>query len=444
MIAQTGEPSVRLITLDPGHFHASLVQKLMYPQVSPVVHVYAPAGPDLQEHLQRIESFNTRTDSPTHWEEKVYTGADFLQRMARDKAGNVVVISGNNERKTEYIDDSIQAGLNVLADKPMAITPAGFELLRHDFERAAAKKLLLYDIMTERHEITTILQRELARTPELFGTLEKGTLDEPAVEMVSIHHFFKEVAGKPLTRPAWFFDASQQGEAVPDVGTHLVDLVQWECFPEQALDWRKDIQVNQARRWATKLTFDEFKRVTSLGGYPDYLKSNVDADQGLNVFENGEANYTVRGVHAKVTVLWRFAAPPGAKDSHYSKLRGTRAVLTIKQEAGQGYRPTLYLENKSDANAAQFERIARQSVAKLAAKYPGVDLKPAGTMWQIVVPEHYDVGHEAHFAQVTEDFLRFLAQGKLPDWEVPNMLAKYYTTTEAYRLSHQTAKLRAP
>ena len=30
-----------LVTLDPGHFHAALVQKSMYPDVSPVVHVYA-------------------------------------------------------------------------------------------------------------------------------------------------------------------------------------------------------------------------------------------------------------------------------------------------------------------------------------------------------------------------------------------------------------------
>jgi len=462
MVARTAESTVQLITLDPGHFHAGLVQKFMYPQVSPVVHVYSPGGADLQEHLQRIESFNARAENPTHWEEKVYTGPDFLERMAREKKGNVVVISGNNARKTEYIDDSIKAGLNVLADKPMAITPEGFELLRQSFERAAESKLLLYDIMTERHEITTILQRELAGMPELFGTLEKGTAEAPAVEMVSTHHFFKEVAGKPLTRPAWFFDAGQQGEAVPDVGTHLVDLVQWECFPERKLDWRKDIHVLNARRWATKLTFDQFKRVTGLDGYPDFLNANVDADRALNVFENGEANYTVRGVHAKVTVLWRFEAPPGAKDAHYSVLRGTRAVLTIKQGVEQGYRPTLYIENKSGANAADFERIARAAVAKLCATHPGVDLKsagenlgrrgttalpdlgvdskPAGAMWQVVVPDKYDVGHEAHFAQVTEAFLRYLAEGKLPDWEVPNMLAKYYTTTEAYRLSHEQPK----
>ena len=48
--------TVKLVTLDPAHFHASLVQKLMYPQVSPVVHVYSPGGDELQEHLKRIEA----------------------------------------------------------------------------------------------------------------------------------------------------------------------------------------------------------------------------------------------------------------------------------------------------------------------------------------------------------------------------------------------------
>src|SRR5688572_32522194 len=37
---------VRFMTLDPGHFHAALVQKEMYPGVSPQVDVYAPLGPD--------------------------------------------------------------------------------------------------------------------------------------------------------------------------------------------------------------------------------------------------------------------------------------------------------------------------------------------------------------------------------------------------------------
>ena len=146
---------VRLITLDPGHFHAGLVQKFMYPQVSPIVHVYAPEGPDLQDHLKRVEGFNSRTENPTHWEEKVCAGPDFLERMLREKAGNVVVLAGNNARKTEYIDRSIQAGFNVLADKPMAITPAGFDLLRQSFEharKAEAPPLRHHDRALRDHE----------------------------------------------------------------------------------------------------------------------------------------------------------------------------------------------------------------------------------------------------------------------------------------------------
>ena len=48
-----GAADVRLVTLDPGHFHAALVQKSMYPQVDPVVRVYSPGGADLDEHLKR-------------------------------------------------------------------------------------------------------------------------------------------------------------------------------------------------------------------------------------------------------------------------------------------------------------------------------------------------------------------------------------------------------
>src|ERR1039457_6065047 len=114
-MAQTNSESARfkLITLDPGHFHAALVQKFMYADVDPVVHVYAPGPDDLAEHLKRIERFNTRADQPTHWQEKVYTGPDYMEKMLAEKPGNMVVFSGKNTQKTEFILRSVQAGLNV-------------------------------------------------------------------------------------------------------------------------------------------------------------------------------------------------------------------------------------------------------------------------------------------------------------------------------------------
>ena len=78
---------VKIMTLDPGHFHAALVQKSMYDQVDPVVNVYAPDGVDVVDHLKRIEGYNTRAENPTSWIEKVYKGEDYLEKMLDRKTG---------------------------------------------------------------------------------------------------------------------------------------------------------------------------------------------------------------------------------------------------------------------------------------------------------------------------------------------------------------------
>jgi hypothetical protein len=96
--ADTKSKPVRLVTLDPGHFHAALVQKTMYDNVDSVVHVYAPEGNDLKLHMDKINGYNQRTDNPTRWEEEVYTGDDYFEKMIAEK-GNVVVLAGNNEKK---------------------------------------------------------------------------------------------------------------------------------------------------------------------------------------------------------------------------------------------------------------------------------------------------------------------------------------------------------
>lgn len=434
-MAQTNPDNTRfkLITLDPGHFHAALVRKFMYPDVDTVVHVYAPAGDDLQQHLKRIESFNNRKDQPTHWQEKVYTGPDFLEKMLAEKPGNIVVIAGNNFRKTDYILKSVEAGLNVLGDKPMAITPEDLEKLRQAFSVAASKHVLLYDIMTERFEVTTELQRELSRHPELFGTLEKGSAENPAIEMKSVHYLSKIVAGVPLKRPAWSFDTRQQGEAMTDVATHLVDLVQWEAFPEKILK-PTDAKVLSARRWTTPVTQDQFKKVTGVEQFPEFLNRDV-RDGVLQMYANGEFTYTLRGTFMKVTACWDFEAPPGCGDTHFSVMRGTQANLVIRQGAKQKYKPTLYVEKIGAYTDAAFEDALRNVIGELQQQYPGIGFQREASAWRITIPEKYDVGHEAHFSQVTENFLNYLRTGKLPDWEAPNMLVKYETIMQAYRLS---------
>jgi predicted dehydrogenase len=434
---QTKSKPVQLVTVDPGHFHAALVQKTIYDDVDSVVYVYAPEGNDLKLHLDRINGYNSRAESPTHWKEVVYTGNDFFERMLAEKKGNVVVLSGNNAKKTEYILKALEAGFNVLADKPMAITPEDFELLKKAFDVAKEKNLLLYDIMTERFEINTILQRQISMIPEIFGQLDTGTVDHPAVEMVSDHNFYKNVSGNIVVRPPWFMDASQQGNGIVDVTTHLVDLVQWECFPEQSLDQTKDIVVTSAKRWPTDMTVTQFKTITKLNEVPAYIEKDKQNDSLLKVWSNGKINYTIKGVHAKVTVVWSYQTESGS-DTHYSIMRGTKANLVIRQGKDENFKPVLYIE--SIKNDASFQTVVEQHFKTISTKFPGVELYKTAKGWSVKLPEKLAEDHESHFARVTNNFLEYLKNKNMPAWEVPNMLAKYYTTTKALEVSLKNQK----
>ena len=72
-------PDTRLIIIDPGHFHAALVQKEMYANLSTEAHVYAPLGTDLIDYLGRIARFNSRADQPTRWRLTVHAADVGLQ-----------------------------------------------------------------------------------------------------------------------------------------------------------------------------------------------------------------------------------------------------------------------------------------------------------------------------------------------------------------------------
>ena len=426
------QKDIRLITVAPGHFHAALVQKSMYPEVDSVVHVYAPEGPELNAYLALIDQYNTREDNPTSWEEVVYQGDDFFEKMLAERKGNVVVLAGNNQHKIDYITQSVAAGLNVLADKPMAINPDGFSKLEQAFAQASEKGVLLYDIMTERYEINTMLQKALSQVPDFFGGLVTGSSDNPAITKESVHHFFKEVSGKPLVRPAWFYDTKQQGEGLVDVTTHLVDLVQWESFPDQVIDHKQDIQLVSAKRWPTLVTPAQFERSTGQKEIPAFLSEAIDENGNLATFANGEINYTLKGIHAKVSVIWNFEAPQGTGDTHYSIMRGQYANLIIRQGQEEQYKPVLYVESTGERDVQAFEAALAKAIEQLGTTYKGLAFEQVGAgRYRISVDPSLVTTHEEHFAEVTEKYLDFLQSGTMPDWEVPNMIAKYYLTTMA-------------
>ena len=435
---------VRVMTLDPGHFHAALIQKEMYPGVAPRVDVYAPLGADLLEHLKRVAAFNARAERPTAWQQEVHTGPDFFERMLRERPGTVVVLSGRNRPKIDRIVSSVRAGLHVLADKPWILQAEDLPKLEAVLADADAKPVVAYDIMTERFEITSLLQRALVNDAATFGAIVPGTDAEPGVYMESVHYLMKTVAGAPNIRPPWFFDVSEQGEGLNDIGTHLVDLVQWTLFPDQAIDYRADVRVTAAQRWPTVISEADFRRVTGGAGFPAGMAAAVK-DGRLEYYGNTLVSYAVRGVHTKLNVIWDWEAAPGAGDTHFAVYRGTRARVEVRQTRADRFRTELYVVPAQASARADVLAAVTAKVASLQRDYPGVAVEPRDADIHISIPDRFRIGHEAHFAEVTKNFLRYLKdRSALPSWERPNMLAKYYVTTKGAELSRRSASAPAP
>ncbi len=425
--------AVHLITLDPAHFHAALVQKEMYSGVSPVVKVYAPLGLDLTEHLTRVARFNQRPENPTTWELDVHAGPGALDRMLREQApGSVVVLSGRNRSKIERIERSIAQGFHVLADKPWILRSAGLPRLEASLNAADEQAVIAYDIMTERYEVTSMLHQELVNAPSVFGALLPGDSSHPAVYMDSMHRLLKSVAGIPMLRPLEFFDIEEQGEALSDVGTHLVDLAQWIAFPGVAIDYRSDIELLDARRWSTTLNPEQWSRVTGGAPVPASLAGYL-RDGNFDYYGNNFVSYTLRGIHVQMDVRWDLE---GVSDTHMATFRGSKSSIDVRQGAAENYRPEVYVVPNEPELRDEVLAALQAKLEQIQPTFDGVGVEDRGHAFVLTIPDHHRVGHEAHFAEVTRQFFAYLDNPKaLPAWEKPNMLAKYYVCTKGVELA---------
>jgi predicted dehydrogenase len=426
-------PDIGLIIVDPGHFHVALVQQEMYANVSPRAHVYAPLGPDLLDYVTRIARFNSRARRPTAWQIEVHASPDFLERMSCECPGTVAILCGRNRGKIERVAAALDAGLNVLADKPLIIGREDVPALEAALHIADQRGLILYDMMGGRHDVTANLARRLRDDPEVFGEPVPGSAAEPGASMTSVHHIFKEVAGVPNLRPAWYFDIEEQGEGLADVGTHMVDRVHRTLFPNEAIDHRTDIRLHAAARWPTMLSLAQFRQVTGEAQWPDYLAGRLKG-AALEYFCNTRLHYQVRGVHVALQTQWDWEAPAGG-DTNNLLFRGSRAVLEIRQGAAQNWRPELYVVPFAEIGAALERRISA-----LQDDHPGVGLEQGDREWRVIIPDWLRLGHDAHFIQLTRQFLDYVEQPRsLPHWERASLLAKYYVCTEGVALSRRTS-----
>ena len=418
-----------LLILDPGHFHAALVLRESHPELSDDIHVYSPDGPDLERFLQMAESFNRRQSRPTRWRIHLKTGPDSRDRLLREKAGDIVVLAGKNHTKMETIALLHRAGFHVLADKPWVIADSTLPLLQTAMH---SPQPLAADIMTERFEITTVLQKDFLAEESLFGRIRVDSDGSPSIFKESVHHLYKIVNNQPLVRPAWYFDTAVQGEGIMDVTTHLVDMTQWMLFPGVSIDFRRDIRLQAARRWATRVPIKTYARVTGEKRFPDSLRADVD-DSVLNYYCNGELRYRIKDVPVHVRAVWNLTAPEGGGDTHRSLIKGTRADLMVRQLPERGFRVELLIVPRGDVGP--IAAAASQCLSKWAGRYPGLALTREGDLLRVDIPDNLRTGHEEHFCQVRDTFLRHLSGGGIPEEDRAGMAAKYTLLAEARKLA---------
>jgi predicted dehydrogenase len=422
---------MRLIIVDPAHFHAALLLRETYPCVDPHVDVFAPLGPEVLDYLSRVALFNARSENPTRWELDVHLAPDPMGELLRRRPAfgddarlppdaSVAVFTGRNRGKIDRILGALRSGLHVLADKPWIISSADLPKLAEALDLADRHRLIAYDIMTERFEVTSQLQREFVSDSEIFGVIDPGSADSPGVSARSVHHLMKMVAGMPLRRPPWFFDVEENGEALADVGTHVVDLVEWTAFANhpRPVDPATDIHLIAARRWPLRLTPTQFHQVTG---------ATRGAD--LDYYCNNWVHYTWRDVHVQLEIVWNWEAAPGAGDVYEASFRGTRARAEIRQGAPEVHIPELYLV-PTGASLADLSAAVRARIAALQTRWPGLDAVERSGEIRVSIPPRFRVGHEAHFAQVANRFFEYVqAPETLPAWERSNMVAKYTVST---------------
>lgn len=423
---------IRLMTLAPGHFHAALVQKRMTHGVHPRSYVYAPLDADTVSHLDRVAAFNARPHDPTRWELDLRSGANYLDRFLREQPGNTVVLSGKNKPKIDLMQLAVSNNLHVLADKPWVIEASDFPKLERLLAEADAREVLVWDVMTERHEATTRLQRAFVHDPDIFGGWQVGSAASPGFTLESVHHLKKTVAGRPLLRPSWWFDPLISGEAIADVGTHLVDLALWFVAGDRPVDYRRDVAVLDADRWPCVLSPDQFRDLTGLAAYPPDLAPRVVEGQ-LYYAGNNSATFALNGVFVKVTTRWE-CEEAGGVDTHEAVARGTNATVAVMQPPGQP--PTLTLTATDPRNHAALLKAVQMKYRDVAGDFPGTIIHDRKNDIRIDVPDELRTGHESHFGEVLDEFARYFQTPRaVPPWERPNALAKYFITTKAVELA---------
>lgn len=135
--------------------------------------------------------------------------ADYREMLARESLDAVGVIAVNNA-KAPIVVDCLDAGLDVVADKPLCTTLDDLDRIEMAWRRSGKRLSMLLD---KRSYAPTLAAKEIVAAGEL-GDLALAWASGP-------HRLRRQ------TRPDWMFRHASYGGILNDLCIHDVDLLLW-------------------------------------------------------------------------------------------------------------------------------------------------------------------------------------------------------------------------
>jgi predicted dehydrogenase len=426
---------VRLMTLDPSHFHAALLTQRRVEGVHPRVYVYSDFSKELLTYLEWMQLGHSRIPHGQGWEMDVRASDRWRARALQEQPGNTVVITGANRSKIDLMLDSVRAGLHVIADKGWIVDQADFPMLETLIHEAELREVLLWEMMPLRHKIAHKLLREILYLPEIFGDILSGTVEDPALTIDSTQFLQKSPIGLPVIRPTWWLDHHISGHVLADSMNYLVDLAFWMLFPGEPIQHISDAECLDASGWASPVSEEQFHAITGLTKAPEIFRTD-----GKIMFEsNGLMAFTVKGVHIRTNCQWDFDSERKAGDIHDFVARGSRSMVTLTCPPKPSESPweLLVIPNRS-ADKPLISLALQQALSRWRPHHPGLYLREHPSSIEVVIPNSETSDSVSNFEQILIGFVNaFRNPRSIPAWEGSNRLARYYLTTRATEIAEK-------
>ena len=167
-------------------------------------------------------------------------------------------------------------------------------------------------------------------------------------------------------------------KGLADVGTHVVDLVQWTAFPDQALDYRKDV-ANDRRK---ALAFDDDEDAVPAGNG----RAGLSSAPGGDIHDGKFDYYCNNSVHyarcAAFTSRWTFFGTGRRRRAAGMCMKQAFAEAKRAWRSGRArpekWLPELYIVPAKDSDFRAVAEAVKTKMDALQTAWPGVAMESQG------------------------------------------------------------------